>query len=547
QATGIYGGDSGDLVTAAATFGIPHPPGYPLYTFLGWLLTHLPLATPAWRVGLLSTLPHAATLTLVYLLVYRATRKVIPALFAAVALLGNYLFFLYGTTVEVFALFDFFIISLVYLFWRFSETRNHNYLLGASFVFGLALSHHQVILFMLPGVFYWLWRHYKSFRKSRTPLFIFALILGLLPYLYIPIAARGGAIINWDRPVDWANFVRLVTRADYGTFVSSGFYGALLSQRLLSLKAYGQFLFIDLTLWGLILSAAGLIWLWRKQRQFLLFWLILLTFLGPGFFFYASFPLMNRFTLGTYERFLLPSYILLYPLVGLGLTQVIDTWRKLAGRLLPHAAKTSALILPLVLSLYPLATFGVNLWRFNGLREDRTAENLASDILMSVPPESILFLVRDTPLFTTQYQRYAQGVRPDVIVLHTHRLVTRDYPQVLRRVFPQLAIPEKTGEDFPLEFIKANREKRPIFSNSELPLDRGWYWVPHGLVYRLTPERDLPAAPQMLSLNRSLWERYHNPQSGILSRYPHLMLSDVADVYAASRVSLGKTLLRAGE
>lgn len=37
----------------------------------------------------------------------------------------------------------------------------------------------------------------------------------------------------------------------------------------------------------------------------------------------------------------------------------------------------------------------------------------------------------------------------------------------------------------------------------------------------------------------------HNPLSGILSRYPHLMLSDVLDVYAAGHIAMGKTLMRA--
>ena len=36
----IYPGDSPELVTAAWTFGIPHPPGYPLYTLLTGLWTH---------------------------------------------------------------------------------------------------------------------------------------------------------------------------------------------------------------------------------------------------------------------------------------------------------------------------------------------------------------------------------------------------------------------------------------------------------------------------------------------------------------------------
>src|SRR5664280_1156469 len=69
QAQGIIGGDSGDLVTAVTTFGVPHPPGYPLYTFLGWILSHIPVFTPSWRVGLLSSVPHAIVIALVFLIV----------------------------------------------------------------------------------------------------------------------------------------------------------------------------------------------------------------------------------------------------------------------------------------------------------------------------------------------------------------------------------------------------------------------------------------------------------------------------------------------
>src|SRR3989344_7024253 len=100
QAEGIYGGDSGDLVTAAYLGGIPHPPGYPLYTALGFLLSKLPISTVAWRVGLLSSLAHAATATLVMLGVWRLTGRVIFGVFASLVLAANYLFFLYSTTPE---------------------------------------------------------------------------------------------------------------------------------------------------------------------------------------------------------------------------------------------------------------------------------------------------------------------------------------------------------------------------------------------------------------------------------------------------------------
>ena len=49
--------DSGELITAAAKFGVGHPPGYPLWTMSGFLLSHLlPFGNLAWRINLLSAL-----------------------------------------------------------------------------------------------------------------------------------------------------------------------------------------------------------------------------------------------------------------------------------------------------------------------------------------------------------------------------------------------------------------------------------------------------------------------------------------------------------
>ncbi|MEA3409505.1 MAG: DUF2723 domain-containing protein, partial [Candidatus Eisenbacteria bacterium] len=39
-------GDSAEFVAVAATLGIAHPPGYPLYTLLGALAVRLPFGTP---------------------------------------------------------------------------------------------------------------------------------------------------------------------------------------------------------------------------------------------------------------------------------------------------------------------------------------------------------------------------------------------------------------------------------------------------------------------------------------------------------------------
>ncbi|KKU88003.1 hypothetical protein A3A64_01360 [Candidatus Gottesmanbacteria bacterium RIFCSPLOWO2_01_FULL_48_11] len=554
QVTGIFGGDTGDLVTAAYLGGVPHPPGYPLYTLAGWLLAKLPVSTVVWRLTLLSSLPHAATAALVYWLVRHITKRTIPAVFAALVLVGNYLFFLYSVTPEVFALFDLFVIALIVLLFQWEQTKDRQYIFVASFFFGLSLSHHHVILFLVPALVYFIYKVSPlrvslklSFYKVRPLKVLGCFLIGLLPYLYLPIAGAGASIINWNRPVDVFSFIRLVSRADYGTFVSSGFYGTLLPQRFVQLKAYGTFLLLDLTLIGIFFGVLGFWWLWRVKRKLFWFFMIALIFLGPLFFFYASFPLVNRFTLGTYERFLLPSYVLMSVIVGIGFWQSIEMVGIIARRLKSPNHMFWMGAVGVVLMLYPVTLAGVTLWRFWGIRSDRTAENLAIDILSSVPSEGILLLQRDTPLFTAQYMRYAVGSRPDVTVIHTSRLATADYPKVLARVFPQLALPKETGDTFAAELVKANRGQTRILTNVPFAVEQGWAWVPRGLVYEFMREKEAPAVTDLIRQNEQLWNRYHDPTAGILSRYDHLMLSDVRDVYAGARLEFGKTLLRAGE
>ncbi|MFH1066505.1 MAG: DUF2723 domain-containing protein [bacterium] len=60
--------DSGELITAAQHFGVPHPTGYPLWTLGAWLFTLLPLGNAAWEVNLFSGFCGALAVGLVALL-----------------------------------------------------------------------------------------------------------------------------------------------------------------------------------------------------------------------------------------------------------------------------------------------------------------------------------------------------------------------------------------------------------------------------------------------------------------------------------------------
>ncbi len=72
--------DSGELVTGAFNFGVPHPPGYPLWAFLGWIWRHLvPFGNPAWRICLMSVLTGALVVGVLTLLMTRSIIMILRA------------------------------------------------------------------------------------------------------------------------------------------------------------------------------------------------------------------------------------------------------------------------------------------------------------------------------------------------------------------------------------------------------------------------------------------------------------------------------------
>ncbi len=72
--------DSGELVTGAFNFGVPHPPGYPLWAFLGWVWRHLvTFGNPAWRICLMSVLTGALVVAVLTLLMTRSIMMMLRA------------------------------------------------------------------------------------------------------------------------------------------------------------------------------------------------------------------------------------------------------------------------------------------------------------------------------------------------------------------------------------------------------------------------------------------------------------------------------------
>jgi len=66
--------DSGEFIVAAQHLGVPHPTGYPLWTFLAWLFQLLPFGNAAWEVNLFSGFCGALATGLLAMLFSSSTR-----------------------------------------------------------------------------------------------------------------------------------------------------------------------------------------------------------------------------------------------------------------------------------------------------------------------------------------------------------------------------------------------------------------------------------------------------------------------------------------
>ena len=220
----VAGGDSGELVVTAYRAEVAHPPGYPLYTLLARLFTLIPLGSIAWRVNLLSAACDAAAAGLLFATARRLTGSRAAAAVAAGLFAFSPLIWSYAVHAEVFALNNLFGALLLYLALIWDRTRDPRIAYAVAFCLGLGLTnHHTLVFYGLPLVAWLLLSHDRSLMMPGQLLRLAAAgAIGLLPYLYLPLAAADATTLSWGDPSTLQGFVDHLLRRDYGTFRLGG-------------------------------------------------------------------------------------------------------------------------------------------------------------------------------------------------------------------------------------------------------------------------------------------------------------------------------------
>ncbi len=173
--------DSGELAVASDYLGVPHPPGYPLWTLLTWLfqlclhwVRYNGYPNPAWAVGLSSGFFGALACGVLALLVSRSGRDIldgrgaartslpsgirravccIAGISAGLLLAFSPVLWSQSTIVEVYSLNALLLmLVIVFLYMWMAVPTDHRWLYAMAFSFGLGLTNHQALMFMGPAV-----------------------------------------------------------------------------------------------------------------------------------------------------------------------------------------------------------------------------------------------------------------------------------------------------------------------------------------------------------------------------------------------------------
>src|SRR3989338_11527933 len=341
-----YPRDSAELVVAAHTLGIAHPPGYPLYVLLGKLFELLaPWGNVAFQLNLFSAFTAAGTVTLVFLITKMVTGSVGPALVAAVTLAFSRLFWFYSTIAEVFSLHIFWLLLIVWLLLRWEQRRMNGstangWLYLAALLFGLGFGNHHTILLMLPAVLYFIWATNRRIFWSTTGLKAIMLALGGFVGIYgfVYLRSKADPFLDWGNPETFSNLLAVFFRQEFGTFsLSKNFASGFgVPNAVAHVQNYFTSLYRQFFSWGIILGLAGLVYFFKKRRTFR--WLTALSFAGFG-------PLMVLLTGGTIldenvhfvvEKFYLASFVIFSLWIGVGVwllftlpKQKTARWRQL--------------------------------------------------------------------------------------------------------------------------------------------------------------------------------------------------------------------------
>jgi hypothetical protein len=364
--------DSAVLQVQAAVLGIPGGTGSPTWVMLTHLFTYLPVGDFAYRANLASAAYAALAVLALFVAGYLLSRRVVAAAAGALAFGLGVTFWSQAVIAEVYTL-NAFLISLpiiALLLWR--ERRRDRYLLLAAFLVGFALTNHMTSGLLLPASLLFValvdWRKLVDAKLVLKGIGLF--LLGLTPYLYLPLRASMNPPLNEWNPTNLDRFWYLVS--------GGGHQGNMFAFGPTELPArfvfYAYYLFENFH-WGLVmLGLMGFSFLFLRDRPVALF----LGFLYLGWLFYAV-----EYEIFDTHVYFITTYLVLALAIAVGtgaLLEAVEDWAEHIHRPLGRAALPAVCAVLILLALISVPNAYAENDRGNDYQGRQTLETIAENV-----------------------------------------------------------------------------------------------------------------------------------------------------------------------
>lgn len=409
--------DDGLFILASYFQGVAHPPGYPLYTLLGYLFSQLPFGSPAYRVHLLSAMFGSLTCATLWLCARALVAGRLPAYLTAFGLGLSPVFWSQSLIAEVYTFNTFFFSVLVLLGLRACPpdgdaapaTRDTRVLPWMALLFGLSLSNHYPLMLLVAPAFAILLWPLRDQLLRRLPLLAVLVVLGLVPYAWMIIRSWVALPISFYGPLEHPLEIwYFLSRAGYAHVDESPSANWL--DRLQFIRFVGAELLLQFAVLGTLLAASGFAVQWRTSgRRVAAFFTLafLMPSVGLALLLGFDYDAQSKHVFHVYP---LPAYAVAAIWMGLGFA-----W--LAQRLripLRHAVAGCVALLAVIFAVAS---------RSNLLANYDFAARYAHTVLRTLPQDAVLFVKGDVDLAPIAYFVGIENWRPDITLYHSKGLI----------------------------------------------------------------------------------------------------------------------------
>lgn len=440
-APGITLEDSGELSTALHFYGIPHPPGYPLYVLLGGLFVNLSATHGALMANLFSVLLASISSVVIlyfyinfssgYLNIKRTTSSYVIAAISVLAIIFAPHVFRQSIIAEVYSL-QLLLVTLSLIFFTKYLTEKKKINLNLFLIFsGLCFSNHHIYLPLFLALISILFFNKSFFRIKNIFTSILFFSLGISVNFFTLFRAKESPVLNWGEPDSIYALFHTLTRAQYAPHIHRTW-----DQLIEQLREQGIHIFYNIPIYFLFPAIFFLVLSYIEKRK--LFYLLSIMLIATG-------PIavsMVNFKIPTEANYL---YLEISNLISVFFTTHYLIWGLiifLSFQFLNHKTKLYLKYSSYFVALLMFAGT-INVVITSLKKEDKSKYNFASELVYNYQvaaenKKSLVFTNWDPFTFPSFYYQLVENKYKDLYVVDLELLKGPWYIKSVVKWYPNL-------------------------------------------------------------------------------------------------------------